>query len=441
MNRLMSLLLGLLISLSGFSQSNISEFEKNWPTWRGPYLTGVAPVGNPPISWSETENLKWKAEIPGAGHSTPIVWGNQIFVTSSVETDRKPNQAGANADGGSGMSPMQAKNLHEFVIISYDREDGAILWQKSLIEEMPQDRTHEDGSWSSNSPITDGEHVYAYFGSRGLYCLDLQGNLKWSRNFGQMEKRMSFGEGSSPAIYNDKIVILWDHEGQSALFVLDKNTGEDIWNVNRDEMTSWSTPLIVEYGGKTQIITSASNKVRSYDLETGDIIWETSGLTGNVIPQPMVEDDIVYVMSGYRGYSVMAIQLSKASGDITDTDAILWSYNRNTPYVPSPALAGGKLYFLKDNRGSLSCLDSKDGTIYYEGAALDDVGNAYPSPVAVADRLYVIGGSGVSYTVKQGEKFEILSKNVLDDNIFASPVIVGDDLYLRGFNYLYCIAE
>lgn len=441
MKRLTILLIGLFFAASSFSQNQVTDYDQNWPEWRGPYLTGEFPNGNPPTEWSETQNIKWKVNIKGTGHSTPVAWGNKLFVASAFDTGEKPGQTSSGQGGGSGMSSSAAQTIYEFILTAYNREDGSVLWQKTLAEEVPLEGTHPDGSWASNSPITDGEHVYAYFGSRGIHCLDMDGNLIWSRDFGQMEKKMSFGEGSSPALYNNRIAIVWDHEGQSVIYVLDKNTGEDVWQANRDEGTSWSTPIIVDYNGQAQIITAATNKVRSYDLETGEIIWQTSGLTANAIPHPMYKDGVVYVMTGYQGFSVMAIDLAKAKGDIGGSDAIIWSYNRNTPYTPSPLMVDGKLYYYRSNNGSLSCVNAKDGTIYYEGAELADFGNAYPSPVAANGNLFLIGGSGNSYVAKQGENFEIISQNVLNDNFTASPVIVGNDLYLKGSNYLYCISE
>jgi outer membrane protein assembly factor BamB len=251
----------------------------------------------------------------------------------------------------------------------------------------------------------------------------------------------NFGEGASPAIYKDKIIMIWDHQGKSFITALDKNTGKDVWKVDRDEGTSWATPLIVEVNGKLQIVTAASKLVRSYDFETGELIWQCSGLTGNVIPCPVSADGIVFVMSGFRGFALRAIDLAKAKGDITDKDAILWKYDQDTPYTPSPMLANGKLYFLKANNGSLTCLDAKDGKVNYAIQKLEDTGSIYSSPTGVGDRFYIVGEKGLTYVIKQGPQFEVIAKNKLDDGFHASPVIIGNDLYLRGFKHLYCISQ
>ncbi|NQU88070.1 MAG: PQQ-binding-like beta-propeller repeat protein, partial [Mariniphaga sp.] len=216
-----------------YAQNSASMFEKNWPEWRGLQNTGATSFANTPIEFSETKNVKWKTEIPGKGHATPIVWGDQIIILTSIPTDKKP--AGAEEatpeEQPQGRMPRgpKAEYIHKFVVISVDKNSGEINWQTVVREEYPEESTHDLGSWASNSPITDGENIYAYFGSRGMFCLDFKGNIKWERDFGQMEKVMSFGEGSSPAISKDKIFVQWDHQGESFLYAIDKETGKDAW--------------------------------------------------------------------------------------------------------------------------------------------------------------------------------------------------------------------
>jgi outer membrane protein assembly factor BamB len=408
-----------------FSQT-IVDYESNWPNWRGPLANGVAPKGNPPVSWSESINIKWRTAIRGKGFSTPIVWDKYVFVTTAI-------QKGGVA--GSATIP------YIFNVVALNRNDGKILWEKTVADEEVQDRIHQTASHVSNSPVTDGKFLYAYFGSRGLYCLDFKGNILWKKDFGQMQKRNNFGEGSSPALYGNKIVVQWDHEGQSEIFCVDKNTGKDLWKKERDEPSSWSTPLIVKYNGKVQVITTASNKVRSYDLENGDLIWECSGLTGNVIPDAVFGDGILYVMSGYSGNALLAIRMADARGDISGTNAIVWSANVNTPYVPSPLLINKRLYFLRQNSGALSCLDAATGKAYYAIKMLTNLGVVYNSPVYADGRIYQLGGTGLTYTLKDGPELEIISANKLDDSFAASPAIAGDEIFLRGLKYVYCIAR
>ncbi len=426
------------------AQVSSAEYDRNWPEWRGPEATGMAPYGNPPVAWSETKNVKWKIEIPGKGHATPIIWEDKVFIVTAIETDQRADiQESATEESTERRGPpsIEAKNLHDFVVMAIDKADGAVIWSKTVCQEVPVDGTHNLGTWASNSPVTDGEHLYAYFGSRGLYCLDFEGNMLWKRDFGQMEKKMEFGEGSSPTLYKDKIVILWDHEGDSYLYIINKKTGEDILKIARDERTSWASPLIVNVNGRDQVITSATAKIRSYDLQTGEIIWTCTGMTSNVIPNPIVEKGIVYLMSGFRGNALKAIDLSKANGDITGTEAIVWEYDQDTPYTPSALLANDRLYFLRSNNGNLTCLDAADGKVNYSLEKLEGSGTIFASPVGAEDRLYIGSQSGITYVVKQGPKFEILSKNTLEDGNFASPAIVGNELFIRGFQYLYCISE
>lgn len=416
-----------------------SAYNNNWPEWRGAFNTGAANGGNTPVEFSETKNIKWKIGIPGKGHATPIIWGNQIIVQTAVATDKKATSADTTKKA-SPMAPTQTDFIHQFKVISVDKNSGKIIWQTIVKEVLPEERTHELGSWASNSPVTDGENIFAFFGSRGLFCLDMKGNVKWERNFGQMDIVASFGEGSSPAIYKDKIFIQWDHQGKSVLYALDKKTGKDAWSSPREEITSWATPLIVEVNGKAQVITSATNKVRSYDAETGQIIWECSGMTKNVIPDPLYGGGILYLLSGFRGNAVKAIDLAKASGDITGSPVILWEYNQDAPYTPSPLLMDGKLYFLKGNNGILTCLDAKNGKVIYSNQKLEGISNIFSSPTGNKDKIY-IAATGTVDVVKAGSEFSILAKNALDDTFHASPVIVGNDLFLRGFKYLYCISE
>ncbi|MCH8292002.1 PQQ-binding-like beta-propeller repeat protein [Candidatus Poribacteria bacterium] len=418
--------------------------EKYWPTWRGPVTTGVAPLGNPPINWSEDQNIRWKIEIPGKGLASPIVWRNTVFVLTAIETDKQvepQEKSEPQRRGRRGPPNIKTTIIHKFVIFAINRQDGSILWQRTVREELPHEGTHPTGSWASNSPVTDGEHVYAYFGSRGLYCFDMQGNLQWEKDLGEMTIKLGFGEGSSPVLYGEVIVINWDHEGQSFIAALDKNTGKEVWKVDRDERTSWSTPIVVGHDGKPQVIISATDRTRSYELTTGNLIWECRGMTLNAIPTPVAANGMVYLTSGFRGNALQAIRLASAKGDITDSEAIVWEYDRDTPYVPSPLLYGNRLYFLKRNNGILSCFNAETGEAHYGPQRLEGIDEVYASPVGASHRVYLVGRNGTAVVVKDGPTFEVLAENVLDDSFDASPAIVDREIYLRGHKYLYCIAS
>ena len=435
------------------------DAEKHWGQWRGPTSTGVAPHGEPPLEWSETNNVRWKVEIPGHGNATPIVWGDRVYVQTAVETEKKgePAEQPPSRDGDGGrdrrgrgrgrggrnwMGSEQPTHIYEFVVLALDRTTGKTIWQKTLCQELPHEGGHRDSTQASNSPITDGEHLFAYFGSRGLYCLDMQGKTIWKKDFGEMKTRRSFGEGSSPALYENTIVVNWDHEGQSFIVALDKNTGAQRWKVERDEPTSWATPLILVVDGKPQVMASGSNLIRSYDLITGELVWQCGGMTSNVIPTPVKGHGLVYATSGYRGNMLQAIRYAGAHGDITDSAAVAWKYDgKGTPYVPSPLLYDDSLYLVDSNRAILSCFDAATGKQHYSKQRLESLEGVYASLVGAENRVYVVGRNGTTAVIKHGHEFQLLATNTLDDGFNASPAIVGDAIYLRGLRYLYCIAR
>jgi outer membrane protein assembly factor BamB len=430
----------LLAALLASSNKTPTAYEKNWPQWRGPHANGVAAHANPPREWSETKNIRWKVEVPGKGLSSPIVWGDRIFITTAIATE--PSAAPATPAAGEGRRRgIAPTSIHKFVLLALSRRDGKVLWERTAIEALPHEGTHNDASWASNSAITDGVYVIAHFGSRGIFCYDVQGKLIWEKDLGDMATRNSFGEGSSPALHGNTLVVNWDHEGESFIVALDKRSGKELWRANREEITSWSTPLVVTHEGKTQVIVSATNRVRAYDLANGALIWECRGMTTNAIPSPVTAEGVVYVTSGFRGSALRAIRLAEAKGDITDSPAVVWKYDQDTPYVPSPLLYGDKIYFLKVNSGILSCLNAKTGEAHYGPQRLEEIANIYASPVAAADRVYLTGRDGMTLVIKHGPAFEVLARNQLDDGIDASMAIVDQEIFLRGRKFFYCIAE
>ena len=444
MKRLITAVIGFIFILcsTNLGAEPPSAADRFWPQWRGPSGNGFAADNDPPVEWGETKNVKWKLAIPGKGSSSPIIWGDRLYITTAVPTEETVTPEPApTSGGGRGMRVTKPSAVLKFDVIAVDRQSGKILWQKTVRKELPHEGTHPTGTWASNSAVTDGQHVFAYFGSRGLYALDMDGNVAWERDFGDMTKKMAFGEGSSPALFGDKIVILWDHEGPSFIVAVDKTTGKDIWKVDREEQTSWSTPHIVENGGIHQVITNATSRIRSYDLEDGRLIWEASGMTANALPTPVTLDGIAILMSGFRGNSLLAIRLKDAQGDISDSEAILWRLDRDTPYTPSPLLYEETLYFLKSNSNILSSFNAKTGEEYYGQQRLEGIGTVYSSPVGAAGRVYITDREGSTLVIRHGQQFEVLATNSLDDGFDASPAIVDDHIYLRGHQNLYCIVK
>jgi len=316
------------------------------------------------------------------------------------------------------------------------------LWQRTAKTAVPHEGFHgQYGSFASNSPVTDGKHVYAFFGSRGIYCYDMEGNLVWEKDFGvQMGMRMAFGEGMAPVLSDDRLILVFDHEGDSFMVVLDKNSGKEIWRVDRDEGSNWAAPLVIEYEGRKQIIVNATNKVRSYDFDSGEVIWECGGLGDNPIPQPVKQGDLVLVMTGYRDPNLMAIKLGR-EGDLTGTDAVVWSQTRGNSYTASPVLHDNKFYVLTDN-GMISCYNATTGEPYYHQQRLPKTYNFKASLVGANGKLYLSSEDEDVVVLRMGEKFEVLATNTMTDQMFvASPAISQGEIFLRSQNYLFCISE
>jgi outer membrane protein assembly factor BamB len=441
-------LLGLVFVALNFAiatwpEAGGAEFPQNraanWHQWRGPEATGVAPAGDPPVEWSETKNVKWKFAIPGHGKSTPIVWGNRVFLITAVDTGKVV--AGTTKPEDQPDRPFGIKfptTLHRFVVLCLDRDTGEILWERTATEELPHEGHHGDNSHASASPTTDGQFLYVSFGSRGVYCYSMDGELRWKRKLDNVSTRLSFGEASSPVIHGDVLILNRDNETKSQILALDAKTGETRWEKTRDEISAWATPLVVVAGDRTQVVTSASNRVRSYDLANGDVLWECGGQVSNVTPSPVRFEDQVICMSGYKGSSALSLPLA-AQGDITDSEKVAWRYERDTPYVPSPLLYGDLLFFNKSNSAVLTCLDAKSGKPLLEAARLPGLSNVYASPVGAAERVYFCGRDGTTLVLKRAPALEVLATNKLDDPIDASPAISGKQLFLRGRKHLYCL--
>jgi outer membrane protein assembly factor BamB len=424
-----------------------AEAPAFWPRWRGPTGNGVATAGEPPVQWSETLNVRWKTAVPGSGTSTPIIWGDLVFILTAVPAGQPDAAAPAapatpaapEANRGGPPNIVKPGEAYGFLVIALDRATGALRWRQQACAEVPHEGHHPDHGFASASPVTDGQHLLASFGSRGLYCYDLAGNLKWEKRLGQMKTRNSFGEGSSPVLHGNTVIMLWDHEGDDFIVALDKTTGNELWRRPREEPTGWTTPYVVEREGRTEVMVNGTQRIRSYDLASGDLLWECSGMTLNAIPSPVVGPELAYFTSGFRGSALLAIRLG-GKGDLTGSAAIAWRREGGTPYVPSPLLYGDLLYILATNSAVLTCLDAATGKVHFEGQKLPEMKDMYASPVGVADRVYLAGREGKTTVLRRGTAFEILACNTLDDRFDASPAVAGDALFLRGHRSVYCIA-
>ncbi|GJM26207.1 MAG: hypothetical protein DHS20C16_26220 [Phycisphaerae bacterium] len=452
----------------------------DWLQWRGPDFNGVAAQGKPPIEWSESKNVRWKVAIPGDGLSVPLVWKNLVIVQTAVPAEKQAGEDDADeakkddADGvgasggrngdrgtrargdgppgerrgergrgrgrGRGRRRPTPTDSHKFNVLALDRTNGKTIWERTVCELVPHEGSHGDGSLAPASPVTDGKHIYAYFGSRGLYCLDMEGNVVWQKNFGDMTTRNGFGEGTSPALVDDTLVITWDHEGDSFIVAIDAKSGKERWRKDRDERTSWSTPLIVRDGDTQLAIVPGSTRVCAYELKSGNIRWECSGLGSNCVPCPVEYKGKIIVMSGHREPALLAIDYLGATGDITGTKRVSWTLDGGTPYVPSPLLYDDTLYFIQKNTGMLSCHDPVSGKAHYQKQRLDKIKGVYASPVGAGGNVYIVGRGGVTNVLKRGPEYQVLASNELDDQFDTSPAIAGNEIYIRGRQHLYCIA-
>ena len=353
-----------LFSVSLRADDFAKERLDNWHQWRGPLANGTSPHGNPPVKWDDKTNIKWKTPLPGLGSSTPIVWGDLVFVLTAIDTGREAAAADLpKQDPRFSKKTTSPTTYHQFVVLALDRKTGVIRWKRTAAEDVPHEGHHFSHTYAAYSPTTDGRYLYVSFGSHGIFCYDFAGKLQWKRtDLPRLETRLGWGEASSPALSGDALIVPRDQEGASSLLVLDTRTGRTRWQAERDEVTTWNTPLVVDYQGRTQIIVLATKRIRSYDLADGRVLWECGGLTVNCIPSAVRFGDTVICMSGYRGAAALAIPLD-ANGDVTGSDKILWSYKRGTPYVPSPLLSGDRLYFTSTNEPLLSCLNAKTGEV------------------------------------------------------------------------------
>lgn len=427
--------LGSLILVADLSADDFANLrDQNWHQWRGPRADGIAPRATPPLNWSEDRNVKWKTPIPGRGSGTPIVWKDQVFIVSALKTQRGAEKAPRQDERSKTVPPA---HYYQFIVLCLQRDTGDVVWKNVACEEVPHEGRHSTNTFASGSPTTDGQRLYVSFGSRGVYAFELDGTLLWKRDLGDMRTRYGWGEASSPVVHQDHLVVNWDHEDQSFIEVLNSLNGTTRWKVDRDEPTSWATPLVVEHEGTTQIIVNGTNRVRSYELTTGKVLWECGGQSVNAIPSPVAAGDIVYCMSGYRQHAAIAIPLG-SRGDVTDKKK-LWSHHRGTPYVPSPIIYGEQIYFTRSNSAILSCLDVATGKPVFQQERIPGISNLYASPTAAAGRIYIVARDGTTVVINAGRRLEVLATNKLDDPLDASPAIVGKQLFLRGAENVYCI--
>jgi outer membrane protein assembly factor BamB len=449
-----------VILLSPFAaaqeQTQTTDQSLIWPNFRGPNNNGVSTTAQPPTTWSDTENIAWKQKIPGKGSSSPIVINNRVYITAAAPADpnapkpltRKELIAKFDEDGDGQLSRTERRKAgteqrksimqkQKFIVLCYDRASGDPIWQKVATEALPHEAHHPDHGYASASPVTDGQQLYVNFGSFGLYCYDLEGNLKWKRDdLGKMATRGTFGEGSSVAVHDNIVVLPWDQEGQSRIEAFNSDTGETIWKTMRDEPTAWATPLVVENDGRTQIIHSGQNYSRGYDLQTGEEIWKASGLSQRPVSCPTVFGNVGFFASARGGAILQAIPLNQR-GDIS-ANGIAWTINKQTPDVPSLLLSENRLYFTGGNSGILTCVNAETGKPFFSPQRLP-IGGVYSSPVAANGNVFITGRDGKTVVVNDAVTFGIVSTNDIGEPVDATLALADEEIFIRGRNHLFCV--
>ena len=414
--------------------------EAVWPQWRGPSGQGTTTEKNLPSQWGVSNNIKWRTSIPGRGHSSPIVWGNKIFLTTAVEGEVVPGaKAVKHMDGDKEYvhpDSVGADHKHQFKVICIDRVSGRILWMQTAFEGTPYDDRHRKSSFASSTPTTDGKMVYAFFGSEGLYAYDVKGKLVWKKDLGKLATA-GMGTGTSPVLYQNVVIVQCDEENGAASFIvgIDKKTGKEIWRTPRKVQVSWSSPLLVQTAKRAELITSGNEFVVSYDPATGKELWRHKGVDSNAIPSPVANDNMVFISAGFPTKIAMAIPLG-GSGDLADN--VAWRYAKGTAYVPSPILYGPYLYLTSD-RGVLTCIDAKTGEVKYDGGRVPIPATFTASPIAFEDKILLTSEDGDTFVVKAGPKHEILGTNSVGEPVYASPAVADGHIYIRGERNLYSI--
>jgi outer membrane protein assembly factor BamB len=422
----------------------MTRAAENWPQFRGPGASGVSADSGLPDTWSAADGVTWKTQIPGRGWSSPIVWGEKIFVTTAIREGGEPEQVKKGLYlGGERAAPNE---VHRWMVYCLDLDSGKIVWEKEVHRGVPQHGHHLKNSLASETPVSDGERVYAYFGNVGMFCFDFEGELLWSKSWESVPTRFGWGTAASPVLHGERIYVVNDNEKESFLVALDKKTGERIWRVERDEKSNWATPFVWENQERTEIVTSGSGKIRSYGLD-GQLLWELGGMSIITIPTPFAQHGLLYVTSGYvadRRKPLFAIRPG-AVGDIsleadrTSNEFVAWCQNQAGPYNPSPIVYGDYLYVLYD-MGLLACYHAKTGEEVYGKRRIGPGARAFTaSPWAYDGKIFCLSEDGDTFVIRTGPKFELLGKNSLSELCMATPAILRDGLIVRTESHVFRI--
>lgn len=419
--------------------------QENWPQFRGAQSLGVATNKHLPFTWSATQNIAWQTDVPGMGWSSPVVWGDRIFLTSVIrDGEVEPPKKGLYF-GGERKTP--STNTQHWMVYAFDWQTGKKVWEKQIHEGSPSTSIHLKNTYASETPVTDGQRVYAYFGNLGLFCLDRNGKEVWSQKFGHFKTRYGWGSAASPVLHGDRIFVVNDNDEQSFLVALDKKTGKQLWRVERDEKSNWASPFVWPNEQRTELILPGTKQVRSYDLD-GKVLWELGGMSSIVIPTPFAMHGLLYVCSGYVGDKVRPVYAIRpgASGDIslkdgeTSNSSIAWYEKTAAPYNPSPLVYGDQFYVLFDF-GFLSCRDARTGKEIYDKQRINPEGTSAftASPWAYDNKIFCLSEDGDTFVFQAGPEYKLVGKNSLGEMCMATPAIARDSLIIRTMTKLYRI--
>ena len=420
--------------------------RSEWPQWRGPGGHGVSTESGFAAEWSPTKNIKWKTEIPGRGHSSPVVWGDRIFLTTSIKGEAVPGGRKApvhldfsNRPGYVHPDSVGIDYFHRLETLAVHAKTGKILWKKTSYEGLMSDDHHRSNNYASSTVVTDGKLVYAFFESLGLYAYDFKGNLKWNSSVGDVIKA-GLGPGTSPILFENLILLQCDQEMGAGSFItaLDKKTGKPVWRVERKNRRSWATPLLLKVGDRFELVTAGAESVTSYDPATGKELWRANGTESHPIPSPVTGNGLVILTAGSQAKRALAIRLG-GTGDLTDSPSIVWRHGKGTAYVASPIVHGNYVYLVSDG-GILTCLNVDTGEVVYEGGRVPVPSSIRASLVAFEDKLLVTSDNGTTFVIRAGPKFEVLATNTVDEPVWASPALSRGTIYIRGAEHLFAIA-
>ena len=417
----------------------------NWPQWRGPEGRGVA-EGTYPDEWSPEKNIAWKAPVDGRGHSSPVVWGTHLFLTTSIKGEQVPGRKAPdhldfNRKPGYLHPDSEAVDYkHTLKVLAYDTRTGKKLWERDAYDGLMYDNRHRANTYASSTVATDGKLLYAFFEAAGVYAYDFSGKLVWKASVGNIAKA-GLGPGTSPIIWEDLLILQCDQEmGEgSAIVALDRRTGKEVWRAERTTRRSWATPVIVQADGRQELVASGAEMVAAYDPRTGKELWRAPGVQSHPIPSAVVGHGLVFLTAGSSAKRAMAIRPG-GTGDITDTDRIVWRYQKGTAYTASPVMHGDYLYLMSDG-GIMTCLDAKTGAVVYEGGRPPAPATFRASLVAFGDKVLQTSEDGDTFVIKAGPEHQVLRTNSIGEPVWASLAFAGNTIYIRGANHLFAIRQ